>query len=347
MKKLVFILLLSQHVFGQELEWKKIDTHIDASFRGLSVVDDHVAWVGGTNGTIGRSVDGGITWKFVQVKEFEKNDFRSIYAFDSLNVVIANAGSPAYILRTSDGGKTWKVVYENNDSAAFFDGIDFWNIKEGVIYGDPIKGKMLLLKTGDGGRTWKKFSEKSRPVLENGEASFAASGTGIRCLSNSRLVITTGGKVSRLFISEDKGAHWVIRNTPVMQGESSTGIFSVAFLNDHEAVIVGGDYNNDSLAKDNVFFTIDTGKTWRKPVIGTRGYRECAEYIDDQSIIALGPTGADLSNNRGFTTWKMSSNEKGFHVIRKSRRGKLIIAAGSNGQISILQFEKHLRGIMR
>src|SRR5262249_36019260 len=145
---LYLIILFLQLPFislGQDLVWTKVQTNMDASFRGLSVVDWYTAWVGGTNGVVGRSTDEGKNWTFTRVKNCEKCDFRSVYAFDSLNAVIANAGSPAHIFRTGDGGKTWRMVYEQKDSAAFFDGIDFWNDEDGVIYGDPIDGKMLLL----------------------------------------------------------------------------------------------------------------------------------------------------------------------------------------------------------
>ena len=146
----LFLMVCAQQLFSQQINWKTIPPKTDASFRGLSVVDDKVAWVIGSKGWVGRSIDGGNNWEFAQVKGFEKYDFRSLYAFDAKNAIIANAGSPAFILRTSDGGRKWQVAYENADTAAFFDGVDFWNNNEGLIYGDPINGRMLLLSTEDG-----------------------------------------------------------------------------------------------------------------------------------------------------------------------------------------------------
>src|SRR4051794_808366 len=83
------------------------------SLRGLSVVNDQVAWVSGSNGTIGRTLNGGKDWKWFTVRGFEKTDFRDIEAFDGTTALIMGVGEPAYILRTVDGGDTWKVVYEN------------------------------------------------------------------------------------------------------------------------------------------------------------------------------------------------------------------------------------------
>src|SRR5690348_10562775 len=83
------------------------------SLRGLSVVNDEIVWVSGSKGTIGRTTDGGKNWKWFVVKGFEQTDFRDIEAFDAATAVIMGVGEPAYILRTSDGGESWRVVYEN------------------------------------------------------------------------------------------------------------------------------------------------------------------------------------------------------------------------------------------
>jgi photosystem II stability/assembly factor-like uncharacterized protein len=220
MKYLIFICLAGVQAVAQDFSWRSIETKTDAYFRGLSVVNDHVAWVSGSKGCVGRTINTGKSARMIQVKNFENVEFRSLYAFDSLTAVIANAGSPASILRTTDGGLNWTAVYYNNDKEAFIDGMDFWNDREGIVYGDPIKGTMLLLKTQDGGRTWKVLSKQNSPALKEGEASFAASGTGIRCIEDKKVIIATGGKVSRLWISNDKAENWSTIEPPVIQGET-------------------------------------------------------------------------------------------------------------------------------
>ena len=118
MKKffLIFLIIASfEKLFCQDYKWQNVATDIKSSFRALSVVDDKVAWVGGSKGSIGRSRDGGKTWSIKKVQGFEELDFRSVYAIDSLTAIIANAGSPAHIFRTTDGGKNWKSVYENDN----------------------------------------------------------------------------------------------------------------------------------------------------------------------------------------------------------------------------------------
>jgi photosystem II stability/assembly factor-like uncharacterized protein len=329
---LTFVVASAAH--SQSVDFTMCESKTNASFRGLSVVDNAVAWVSGSKGTIGVTTDGGRNWKFITVQGYEQLDFRSIYAFDEKKAVIANAGSPANILLTTDGGDNWKNVYANNDSAAFIDGIDFFDSKNGLVYGDPINKKMLLLRTTDSGLTWKEMQDASRPVLEEGEASFAASGTNIRCVSKNRVIIATGGRKSRLWVSDNMGARWRSIDVPIVQGESATGIFSVARTSG-SLHVVGGNYLVDSLRTDHVFYSVDEGQWWKKPANPTRGYRECVEFLDHQVLIATGPSGTDASFDEG-KNWIAVSDEKYFHVVRKARKGSLVIIAGGKGKIGII-----------
>lgn len=333
----LMLLLFSIPALSQKsLNVKLCPIEGDASFRGVSVVNDNVAWISGSGGTVAMTANGGKNWRYIKVPQFENFDFRSIYAFDSLKVIIVNAGAPTNILMTEDGGRTWRVVYQLVDDAAFVDGIDFWNDQEGLIYGDPINGRMLLISTSDGGRTWIRATEDQSPKLFEGEASFAASGTGIRCLADNKLVISTGGKKSRLFFSDKTLTKWKSVDPPILQGESTTGIFSVAFSGLNNAIIVGGDYARDSLKVDHVFYTHDSGETWAAPVSATRGYRECVEFLDESVAVAVGPTGIDITHDKG-ESWMPLSHETNFHVMKKARNGNLLVLAGGKGKVAVLK----------
>jgi len=48
----LLLLLFCYHALGQQWTLKPVETNVDASFRGLSVVDDKVAWVSGNKGTV-------------------------------------------------------------------------------------------------------------------------------------------------------------------------------------------------------------------------------------------------------------------------------------------------------
>ena len=174
------------------------------SIRGLCVVNDQVIWASGSRGTVAKSTDGGKTFTFQQLKDYQKSDFRDIEAFDDKTAVMLSSGTPAYILKTIDGGETWKEVYQNLDTAYFLDGMDFWNNQKGMIVGDPINGKFLLLQTYNGGDTWNLIDEKYLPKAKKGEAVFAASGTSIKCWGNNDFGFVSGGMFSSFYKFKSK-----------------------------------------------------------------------------------------------------------------------------------------------
>ena len=108
----IFILLTIKTV-AQRPVVEMLTSGTKTSIRGLSVVNDNVVWVSGSNGMVGRSANGGKNWRWIVVPGFEKTDFRDIEAFDANTALIMGIGEPAYILKTIDAGETWRVVYEN------------------------------------------------------------------------------------------------------------------------------------------------------------------------------------------------------------------------------------------
>ncbi len=85
-------------MYAQSIEI--LTTGTKTSLRGLSAVDDQIVWVSGSNGTVGKSLDGGLSWVWMTVKGFEKTDFRDIEAFDEKTAVIMGISEPAHILKT-------------------------------------------------------------------------------------------------------------------------------------------------------------------------------------------------------------------------------------------------------
>ena len=339
MKKMTgFFLLLAFSLIGfSQTNLPRIDTLTSGtktSLRGMSVVNDKILWVSGSNGMVGKSTNGGKDWKWFQVKSFEKADFRDIEAFDATTAVVISVGEPAYILRTSDGGENWKVVYENKTKGMFLDALEFWNSESGIAIGDPINGKLFIARTFDGGMSWQAIPESYRPTAENGEALFAASGSAITALDRDEAVFVTGGSASHVYIRDQKV------KLPIVQGKESTGANSVAVW-DHnkrnggkKLIVVGGDFAADSVSANNCFYSNDRGLTWKAPVQPPHGYKSCVDYITEKELVACGTTGVDFSADGG-NTWTQISKE-GYHVCRRAKDGKTLYLAGSGGRIAKL-----------
>jgi photosystem II stability/assembly factor-like uncharacterized protein len=303
------------------------------SIRGLCPVSDEVIWVSGSNGTVGRSLDGGKTWQWMVVKGFEKTDFRDIEAFNAQTAIIMGIAEPAMILKTTDGGQNWKLVFTDSTKGMFLDAMDFYDNKHGVVVGDPIDSKFYIAKTNDGGNTWKKTPSIMQSNAVSGEGCFASSGSNIHYFRNKDFLFVSGGTTSRLH--DDAGG----RALPIIQGKESTGANSIAVRSDgprvtNSFIIVGGDFTNDKDTTRNCVLTNDGGHTWIHPTTPPHGYRSCVTYISNKKLLCCGTSGIDLSTDSGLT-WRLISNT-GFHVCRKAKKGKVVFLAGGNGKVAKL-----------
>ncbi|MEO7264002.1 MAG: oxidoreductase [Ferruginibacter sp.] len=329
MNKYIFSILLSIiSISASSQKVEIISTGKNTSLRGLSVVNDKTLWVSGSNGTVGRSLDSGKTWNWMQVKGFEKTDFRDIEAFDETTAVIMGISEPAYILKTFDGGENWKVIYENKTKGMFLDAMEFWNEQSGIVLGDPINGKMFIARTFDGGLNWRTLPEANYPVADSGEACFASSGTNIRKRTNAEAVFISGGLKSNLFIRDKKIL------LPILQGKESTGANSIAIKNKNTFIVVGGDFTKKDDTTKNCVITTNAGRSWTSPQRPPHGYRSCIEYLQKKTWVSCGLNGVDYSTDDG-SNFNLISSE-GFHVVRKAKHGKTVYFAGGNGKIGRL-----------
>ena len=325
-------LISVQLIFAQKPFVEILTTNNKASLRGLSVVNDNVVWVSGSGGAVGKSSNGGKNWKWMTVKGFEKTEFRDIEAFDGSTAIIMAIDTPATILKTTDGGDSWKVVYQNNTKGMFLDAMDFSGEQYGIVIGDPIAGKIFIAETFNNGDTWAELGlEGKRPVADSGEAFFAASGTNIRLMNNKNFYAASGGLKSRLI------TRLTATPLPIVQGKETTGANSIDVYDNgngkgsKQMVIVGGDFNADTSSLKNCFISSDGGKTWKAPKVPPHGYRSCVEYLSKDDLLSCGLTGVDYSYNGG-KNWQWISKES-FHVCRIAKLGTAIYLAGNNGKI--------------
>ncbi|WEK33463.1 MAG: YCF48-related protein [Candidatus Pseudobacter hemicellulosilyticus] len=323
-----FLLLLLSFFSGLQAQTVELLTSgTKTSLRGLSVVNDQVIWVSGSAGTVGRSIDGGKTWEWHTVPGFEKREFRDIEAFDARRALIIAIAEPAYILETMDGGKNWKPVFTDSTKGMFLDAIDFLNAKEGIVVGDPIGDSVFLATTKNGGKTWQR---QPGPVLNKGEAFFAASGSNIQLGKKGLYTAVTGGLSSRLLLNGQA------LPVPMAQGKESTGANSFDVSSKGRMIIVGGDFSDEKDTVANCIYTDDPERrTWLQPTVPPAGYRSCVQFLDAKKVIACGLTGVDISPDGG-SFWQLISTE-GFHVCRKAKTGKAVFLAGGNGRVARLK----------
>jgi photosystem II stability/assembly factor-like uncharacterized protein len=335
----LFSLLIAGSLFAQNPNVQPSNT--TENLRGISVVDDQVAWASGTHGTYLRTTDGGNSWRAAQVPGAESLDFRDVEAFGAnlAYLLSAGPGEQSRIYKTIDAGKNWALQFTNKNPKGFFDCMAFWDRNHGIAVGDPVpdnSGKLRfeLIATEDG-ENWKSIPPDQLPPAVEGEGAFAASGTCITVQGSSNVWFASGGKVARVFRSADAGKTWSVADTPIVHGPDSAGIFSIAFRDAIHGVIAGGDYKHPEQDGPNLAFTDDGGITWKLSPISPQRYFSAVAFAQPGSggaaILIVGSSRAAYTDNIAKTSeqknWDLNLN-----ALSVSPTGKAI-AVGPKGII--------------
>jgi len=329
-------LLLAVATAPLAAQWTPLASGTTVSLRGLSVVDARTVWASGARGTVVHSADGGASWRVDTVPGAGTLDLRSVHARSGrVAHVAATAGR---IYRTTDGGATWSLRYQASDTTVFLDAIDFWDDQHGMALGDPMDGRFFLLVTRDGGDTWHEPPIDERPAATPGEAAFAASGSSLLLHGGAEARdawIGSGGAVARVHRSMNRGRSWVATSTPMRQGGSSEGIFSIAEVPGEGWLLVGGHYAQDDSTRGNAAASTD-GREWRAITSnGPRGYRSGVAFARLTGVapigLAVGPGGSDISRDGGRRWTRFDA--AGYHAVRASRDG-IFYASGSDGRLA-------------
>lgn len=297
----------------------KIDTLLKnkISIRPITVSSDKV-WYAADKNRVGwlSLIDANKMERKIN-KDSLKIEFRSI-AQTSNSIFVLNVGNPALLYRFSKDLTKKELVYQEHNEKVFYDSMQFWNDQEGIAIGDPIENCISIIITRDGGTTWNKIPCSSLPEVLDGEAAFAASNTNIS-IKGTNTWIVSGGKKSRIFYSKDKGISWSVYETPIVQGEAMTGIFTADFYDAKIGFIAGGNYEKPKQNFQNKAITVDGGKTWKLMAENSGfGYASCVQFVPNSKgnqLVSVGASGLFYSSDKG-ASWKQFSADSTLYTIR-------------------------------
>lgn len=341
--------------------WLNLQTPSISSLRGLSPVDRNTAWVCGSQSALFRTIDQGKSWTshpIIELKNLTPSsppvELRSIHAFSAECVVVATAGTPCRIYRTQNAGTNWHCVFEHPAKEAFIDGLKFYDSNQGIAFGDPVDGKIMVLRTEDQGQSWTQIQHDSLSVRD-GEAGFAASNSSLM-LSQTPNTPTTnppkperslwiglGGKVgpAPILSSKENITSFKMTSVEPIPSHSSAGIFSLAQSPAGKVIAVGGDYKTPDSPIGNIAIFDPDAQEWRKPKgEPPRGFRSCVVYVEQANIpegpskfhwITVGPTGSEWSNDAEH--WHPLSDDP-YHAVQVAPDGS-IWACGPMGRVAI------------
>jgi photosystem II stability/assembly factor-like uncharacterized protein len=177
--------------------WQVQDSGTTAGLRGIDSVDGKVAWASGTGGTVLKTVDGGAHWTKCVVPDADKDgatlDFRGVQAWDATTAIVmaSGPGDKSRLYKTTDGCKTWTLVFTNPGKDGFWDAIH--RDDNGIIWllGDPVNAMFTLFTSKDDGENWYRWFNKGVQVHPGTQITFAASNSSLETFDGP--IFGTGG----------------------------------------------------------------------------------------------------------------------------------------------------------
>jgi photosystem II stability/assembly factor-like uncharacterized protein len=319
-------------------------SHTTALLQAVSIVGDSVVWVSGHQATWVRTVDGGRTWVAGAMTGPDSAlQFRDVEAVSATTAYLlaAGPGAQSRIYKTTDAGQSWRLQFQNRDSAAFYDCFAFWDGTHGIAVSDAVRGRMIVIRTDDG-EHWSATPEDGMPPASPGEGSPAAGGTCLTVGGRARAWFGTEPQ-ARVYRSDDRGRRWAVAATPIVRGEAA-GVATLAFRDERHGMALGGrllqaDDRSDSVAA----VTGDGGASWTlvsRPTFSGAVYGAAAVPGMPGTIVVAGPKGLDWTGNDG-RSWTNLSASAYWAVACASRRA--CWAVGPHGRITSVGFETPLR----
>lgn len=260
-----------------------IATQVAAPDQDLNTVfflDNKRGWIGGDNGFLSRTEDGGHSW----IKQTVQTNaaINDIY-FRDQEAGFLIAGSAIFATRDS---VRWNEVRRFLPSD--FDGADvelysvrFSSKKKGWVVGSVSKHERvidsILLYTDNAGETWQRQQAPSR--LELIHIEFANDKRG-----------WISGAAGTILATVDGGTSW----TKQESGTTAT-IFHLDFRSEKKGLAVG--------ERGTILRTLDSGVTWTPIAVRTRSTLLNVQFIGDDNCWAVGRSGTILRTDDGGLTW--------------------------------------------
>ncbi|MGD9960990.1 oxidoreductase [Nocardioides sp.] len=318
------------------LSWHRVDVATDQQFRGLDALDARHAWVGGSDGGVWKTSNGGRTWQDVSPPDTTGLLFRDVEATDRRHVQVLAIGEndASRIYRTRNGGRTWQLTFVNDDPAAFYDCMAMWpGGRHGLAMSDPVDGKFRIIATHDSGATWQVVDPSGMPDAVPGEFGFAASGTCLVTAGHRDAFLASGGAAARIFHTTNRGRTWSVADSTIPASDAG-GVFSLALRNPRQGIAVGGDFLVPDNGVDMSAFTRSAGHRWHNGG-DLGGYRSGVAWLPGtrRGAVAVGPTGTDVTYNGG-RSWRTFS-DLDFDAVQCTRSGACW-ASGPAGAVARL-----------
>ena len=313
---LLFAVLAAVEVSAQDA-W--VATRVAPVGRDLNTVfflDSKRGWVGGDEGFLSRTDDGGKSW--IQQSVGTGDAINDIFFRDKEDGFLL-AGNAIFVSR--DSGIRWsearRFLPKDFDGASVeLYSVRFPSKKKGWVVGSISRRDRvidsILINTVDGGDTWQRQSAPSKLELIHLDFDNEKRGW----------IVGAGGTILK---TEDAGLTWTKQNA----GTTST-IYHIEIRNDKRGWAVG--------ERGTILRTTDGGATWDPVQIEAKSTLLSVQFLGEDDGWAVGRGGTILRSGDGGRSWvqQVSSTKQNLYALYFNK--KIGWAVGGDG--IVLRYER-------
>lgn len=287
-----------------------------ADLNTVYFVDSKRGWVGGDNGYLSRTDDGGQSWVRQNVKTTAA--INDIY-FRDKEAGFLIAGNAIFVTR--DNGNTWTQTriflpeeFEGADVELY--SVRFSSKKKGWVVGSISKRERvvdsILVYTDDGGETWRRQRAPSRTELIH-----------IDFVSDKRgWIVGAGGTI---LFTRDEGASWTKQNA-----KTNSTLYHVDFRDDKKGWAAG--------ERGTLLRTTDGGETWTQVPTNVNATLLSVKFPSGDEGWAVGRGGVILRSNDEGKTWVQQDSTTRQNLYSLNFNKKIGWAVGGAG--TVLRYER-------
>lgn len=308
--KILIILLLLASFQTARAEWTKQKSNTLAWLHDVFFVNQNKGFIAGSGGTLLSTNDGGKTW--TKQKLSTEDVIEQVYFSDEntgwllcrRDFYNRGANASSYILKTIDGGATWKqmdfggrrervtkIIFSKNNPALAIG-------ESGVLFAFQTDSKI-----------WKELTSPTRYLLLDGVFTSDAHAA----------IVGAGGSI---LFTDDAGANW---NKAFVPNNGKTKLNHIFFINQKSGWTAGGE--------GKIYQTINGGKTWRAQNSGVSQNLTDIVFLDTAEGWAIGEEGAILHTTTAGNVWTVAESNSKHKLERIFFNGKKGWAVGFGGTI--------------
>ncbi len=260
--------------------------------------------------------DGGITWSIAdsKIQGTKPAGLCGIFAVDSSNIYICGKYTgPSYILKTTNGGQSWKSIDMNAFASRLVD-IYFWSTDSGIVVGgigtvnnQADSSSALVLFTSDGGGSWRTVYRSDTIDGYCWKISFPTQDTGYISIES------WGG--GPFLTTTNRGLTWVKR---VASQAPVINLQGIGFINGKLGWTGGWGISSFPKSQD-VLVTTDGGNSWTQTKLGLyanrfRFFGDTLGYCAGNQVYKISITWPEtVKSGNDISQFSMQNNPNPFH----------------------------------